>query len=1040
MAGMQESDWEWFRDRFTAGRDWLAEHFGPPRSWLRREPLPKRPLIFVATAAASGVAASRSLAGVAGWWAVAWLALAVWLWLVRRRRAQVAGIALLVAVAAAMASWSAARWSLFAADDLAWSLGDTPVPVAIEAVVAEPPRLLADSSPSPRLAGPAPPPASGCEIVVRQVRDGDRWRQAGGRAMLYAVGPMPQIGVGDRVRVFGRGLRPGAALNPGDLDAREQARGDRCLSVIRVRSADSVRVIEAADRLSIPTLLAGVRAQGRAVLESCLSPRRAGLAATLLLGERAALDRADAQLFAVTGTIHILSISGLHVGILAYAVCRLLLLLPIRRRWTLLAALVITGCYVLLVGPRTPVVRATIVVWLACLAAGTGRRAQGMTALAAALVAVLIWQPAELFRAGAQLSFLATAVLITVADLLGRQAVDDDPIARLIERSRSPWERRLRRFGTEVVHLCIAGFAVWAVTAPIVAARFHVVSPVAVLVNPLIAPLVALAMGWGFLCLATACVSPAVACLCGWMCDGTLACLTAIVEVAADLPAAYAWVAGPPAWWVVGWCACLVITVLLIARDRLRQPLTWGLVAGSWMIFGVVGSGLQGVVAPRPAGLRAVAASLGHGCGVVVRSPGGRCLVYDAGRLGAPGAAGRAMEGVLWGEGIDHIDTLVISHADADHFNAVPDLIERFSIGEIVVSEAFLHRDTAAVGEFLLLAREARISIRTVAANDSFPIDATCRVRVLHPQRRERAGRRPVERVSDNETSVVMAVEAVGRRLLLTGDLEGAALETFVASGPDACDVLVAPHHGSFTSLPPDIARATSPDVVVVSGPGGRRWADVQQAYAAARDDEIPAAVIKTGGQGALRIDMTSAEMQAAQFQAGRWQTVSLEDIRAAAGRGSSGGRRGRRADEREPGDDQHELAHDIAGQQHEHAAGEAVAVEADAELVGAKPTPGGDDVATERKQGKAPRADPAIPASMQGRGVPEHDHQSAVFLRIPAPEAAPAVVGPQAAEHRADEAEEEREADHAVGHAIQAILDPPAAVGRVGAARAPPA
>ena len=105
MAGMQESDWEWFRDRFTAGRDWLAEHFGPPRSWLRREPLPKRPLIFVATAAASGVAASRSLAGVAGWWAVAWLALAVWLWLVRRRRAQVAGIALLVAVAAAMASW-----------------------------------------------------------------------------------------------------------------------------------------------------------------------------------------------------------------------------------------------------------------------------------------------------------------------------------------------------------------------------------------------------------------------------------------------------------------------------------------------------------------------------------------------------------------------------------------------------------------------------------------------------------------------------------------------------------------------------------------------------------------------------------------------------------------------------------------------------------------------------------------------------------------------------------------------------------------------
>ena len=1037
MAGITRQDWEWLDE----GRIWLTEHLGPSRTWIRREPLPQRPLISVAVAAAGGVAASRCLVGAAGWYTVVWMAviallsLGAWLWLIRQRRADRAGVALLVAIAATMACWSSARWSVFPADDLAWSLGDTPAPVAIEGVVIEPPQLLADASPSPRLAGPAPPPATGCLVAVRKLRDGVAWRQASGRAMLYTVGQTPQVGVGDRVRVFGRGLRPGPALNPGEVDSREQARADRCLSVIRVRSADSIRVIEVAHRLSVVSIMADIRARGRAVLESCLAARRAGLAATLLLGERGGLDRDDAQLFAVTGTIHILSISGLHVGILAYAVCRLLQLLPIRRRWTLLGALLITGCYVLLVGTRTPVVRATIVVWLACLAAGVGRKPQAMTALAAALVAVLIWQPAELFRAGAQLSFLATAVLITVADLLGRQPDNDDPIARLIERSRAPLERRLRRFGTEVIHLFIAGFAVWAVTAPIVAARFHVVSPVAVFVNPLIAPLVALAMGWGFLCLATACLSHTVALACGVMCDTTLAGLTAVVEVAAALPLAYAWVAGPHGWWLIGWYACLTASLLWVSRDRLRQPLAWGLVAGGWIMVGLVGSLVEGAAAPRPAGLRMIAASMGHGCGVLVRSPAGRCLVYDAGRLGAPGAARRAMEGVLWDEGIGHIDTFVISHADADHFNAVPDLIERFSIGEIVVSEMFLRRDTAAVGELLLLARQARIPLRTVAAGDSFPLDATCRVRVLHPWHGDDTGRRSVRSVPDNEVSLVMAVEAAGRRLLLTGDLEGQALATFVAAGPDACDVLVAPHHGSFTSLPPDIARATAPEVVVVSGPGGRRWADVQRAYATARDDGTPAAVIKTGGQGALRIDLTSADMRAARFTNGRWQDVSLETRPT-----ESPGCRGRWPREGETDRDEQDLAQHVARQQHQHAAGKAVAVEADPELIRAKPAPRSDDVAANREEGEAAGADPAIPAGVEGRRVPEHDHQRAVFFRIPAPKAAPTVIGPQAAKHRADEAEEEGKAHHAIRHPIQAILNPSAAVSRVGTAGAPPA
>lgn len=875
-AGSVWQEWlEWLEN----GREWIVARVGPPGSWLRREPLPSRPLIVIAAAVAAGVWAARMaqmpgaapMAAAVWWCAGAALLGAWWRWM-RCGVWHLAGAAILLSVACVAAAWSIAQWSLFPSADIAWGLSDVPTPIALEGIVVEPSRLRGDGSPSSRLAGPMLPPTSECTVAVRRVRDDDSWRVAGGTAAVHVTGTSPDLVPGDRVIVFGRGLRPTPALNPGDADPRDQARAARCLSVIRVRDADGIRVVGRAAGWAVRATIERIRRKAIAVLRACISPERAGLAGALLLGGRESLPREDARHYVVTGTVHILSISGLHVGLLAYAVCRLLQMLPIRRGWLLLAAALITGAYAVLVGAETPVVRATVVTWLACLAANAGRRSQGMTALAAAAIVVLAWQPAELFRAGGQLSFLSTAVLVIVADLLDRRVDQDDPIARLVERSRSPLERRLRRIGIEAIHLTIAGAAVWGVTAPLVAARFHVVSPVAVVLNPLIAPFVAVAMAWGFLCLVAELVWHPLALGCGWMCDATLASMGAIVEAAADMPAAYAWVVAPPMWWVAGWYCLLAAAVLGLARERLRQPSTWAAVATAWMLVGLAGGIVSAMVVPSAGELRAVVASMGHGCGIVVRSPAGRCLVYDAGRLGAPGAAQRAMAGVLWAEGIRRIDTLVISHADADHFNAVPDLIERFTIGELVVSEAFLRRDTAAVGELLLLARQSRIPVRTVTAGDSFALDPQCRVSVLHPSRPSSGG---AWRGSDNEASIVMAIESAGRSLLFTGDIEGDALRSFVAADPDSCDVLVAPHHGSGTSLPPDIARATAAEMVIVSGVGGNRWDEVSRAYATARGADRPATVLKTGGAGAIAVALAAGGMEVSRFSHGGWHAVS---------------------------------------------------------------------------------------------------------------------------------------------------------------------
>ena len=872
------------------------------RGCVRREPLPERPLVVVAVAVAAGcgIGAGVNVSPVV-WGLAAFGAMAAWYGLARVHLHGWAATVLLVAVGAGAAGWSAVRSNLFARDDLAWSLTSSPQPVAVEAIVEESPRRLSASVIDPLRSGAAQAaferPSSECVVAVRAVRRGAAWRPALGRAVLIVDGDPPDIAAGCRVRVLGRGMRPASPLNPNEFDFRERARSLRCLSIVRAHSAECVRVLSRPATWSLSACIDRLRDSGVEVLRRHVSPERAPLAAALLLGSRESLPREESLEFLVTGTIHILSISGLHVGFLSLALFKTLRVLALPRGWSLMAVACCTGLYMALVRAETPVVRATLLVWLGCLGAAVGRRSLAANSLALAAILVLLWHPPELFRIGSQLSFLSTAVLIGVSAALPRSGTDD-PIERLIERSRSPLERRLRWIGRQTFEMVVTGAAVWVVTAPVVASRFHLVSPVGLVLNPLIAPLVALAMAWGFLCLVTAPVAAVVASACGWACDGTLRCIGAMVRWAAGLPGGYWWVAGPPDWWVAGWYALLAGTLLMVSRERLHRLGTWGAVAAAW-----VGVGWAAVSVPRfgdsqHAGMRVVVAAMGHGCGIVVRSPMGRCLVYDAGRLGAPSAARRAMTAVLWHEGVRRIDTLVISHADTDHFNAVPELLDRFVIGEIVVPPPFLESRSWAVGEVLRLARAAEIPVRTAEAGDSFAIDPLCRVRVLHPPA---GGHDPQMHAvamgdrlaTDNEASLVLAVESAGRRMLLTGDLEGDALDRFIAADPDSCDVLVAPHHGSQTSLPPDIATATAADWVIVSGLGSTGWPAVREAYAGARADGGRVTVVKTGADqesagGAIAVVLTASTVRVEQFVGGRWR-----EVRRDLGHESPGGGRG---------------------------------------------------------------------------------------------------------------------------------------------------
>jgi competence protein ComEC len=227
-----------------------------------------------------------------------------------------------------------------------------------------------------------------------------------------------------------------------------------------------------------------------------------------------------------------------------------------------------------------------------------------------------------------------------------------------------------------------------------------------------------------------------------------------------------------------------------------------------------------------PPGLRCTFLSVGHGCAVVVELPGGGAMLYDAGQLGAPESSARRIAEFLWSRGITKIEQVVLSHADVDHFNALPELLRRFSVGAVYVSPVMFQGESAALEELAAAIRAAGVPIRHCWRGSVLPAGKAARITSMHPPAAGVGG-------SDNANSIVLMVEHARRRLLLTGDLENGGLDALLKLPPVDCDVLLAPHHGSARSNPPGIRDWSSPEWVVISGGAHANAETVETAYEA---------------------------------------------------------------------------------------------------------------------------------------------------------------------------------------------------------------
>jgi competence protein ComEC len=678
--------------------------------------------------------------------------------------------------------------------DLAYALRDQPVPVQVLGRLEEEPQWLPADGDVFR--SRPMEDATRAVLAVEQLRQGGDWRSAQGRILVYLAGRARDLHLGDEIEATGMLVPPPEPGNPGETDrpalfAERGLRGQ--LYVAALPGAWQRR--ESGWHTSLNGWLAILRGRGQATLAAHLPAPTAPLAMTLLLGDGAPVERSAWERYIRTGIIAVLAISGQHLVILAAFLefgCRLAGWR--QRRYVGVICLLLFG-YALLSGGRPPALRAAIVSLAFALAILLRRRGRSVNVLALAWLTVGLLDPSDLFNAGCQFSFLAVAVLIAYPlRVLGEPT---DPLDLALEQSDPAWWQMLRSTLRWLLRFYLATLILWLVLTPLTAWHYHLIAPAGILLGPPLTALATIALFLGFALLLLGPSFPILAPVLAWPLDGVLRLMQYLIDRTDPLPGAWTYL---PDLTLAG--VLLFYAVLFLGLASPRPSARWRVL----FVGGPIWLALVLLVPFRshtPDELRVTFLSVGHGGCVVLELPDGRVLLYDAGSLRGPIVASQQIAPYLWSRGIGRIDEVFLSHADLDHFNGLPALLDRFPIGRVSTTPSFGDKPTAAVRETMARLHERGLGPRILIAGQTLDAGGTT-IEVLHPPPTGPPG-------NENTRSLVLRISFAGRSVLLTGDLEGAGLERVLASAPQRCEVLMYPHHGSKRLDPTGLVRWARP-------------------------------------------------------------------------------------------------------------------------------------------------------------------------------------------------------------------------------------
>ncbi len=703
-------------------------------------------------------------------------------------------------------------------------------------------------------------------VSVQRLALPDRTVPVGGRIRLTVRGLVPPLVVGDVIEFTTR-LRPPRGLwNPAGYDygAHLRRAGVHAVgSVALHRDGAGLRILAH----GFSSLMAAVdqgRAQVRDAALRTLEDPIAGIYLALVTGESGYLSQDIRDAFMASGTTHILSISGSHLGLIGvvvfWGVHRGLLALPARwvlrlsRRTTatrVAAAatiLPVTG-YALLGGAEVATVRSLIMTLVALAAVLVGRSHSIGYGLALALVIIVGWDPMAPFDISFQLSFLSVLVIVMLMKI--RRSCDEETTLGA-SRERRTWEAL--KAGT--VEVLLVSVVVTLASAPLVATYFNQLAWVGGLSNLLVVPLVGfIVLPVGLLvCLATLLSGAGGELVGAAVVRPLLEVLVGVVQTFAAVPGAELRVASPPVWQMAGFFLLLGVALIWWQRGTGRLA---GVLAGGMLLLWV----WSPRDLPAAGTFRVTFLDVGQGDAALVETADGRAMLIDGGSATDAYDAGRmVIAPVLWDRGIRQLDVVVATHLQLDHVGGLAFVLSKFDVGQLWMNG--MAREAVFLQRLKRIVTERHVPVRVVSGADGALSLGSCQTRVLNPDASAGLGAARAEGARLNNQSIVLRLACGSVTVLFTGDIESEA-ESRLARLSERLEtaVLKVPHHGAKGSLYEPFVRAVNPQLAVVSvghaNAYGHPSPETVDAYS-----RLGIALLRTDRHGAVSVIGTPSGLQ----------------------------------------------------------------------------------------------------------------------------------------------------------------------------------
>lgn len=634
---------------------------------------------------------------------------------------------------------------------------------------------------------------------------------AHGNVMIYVAAGDASLARGDRVRLATRIVLPRRLGLPGEFDYPRYLSFQGIAAVGRVATTDEIVLMRAAAEDS---LLRGIDRSARHLGDFIRLSQRdvevSSVLTALLIGDQKRIPEQLNDAYTRAGVNHILSISGFHVGIIAFFIVQLTLLIATRfeapalrfnlRRLVLLFSLPAMVLYLFLTGAAPATARSVIMLVAFVLALYAERETDPINALLLAALVLLAINPPSLFDISFQLSFLALWGIVIAVPL----------VMERINAIPQGWLRTLLQF---VAASCAASL----VTAVPVLFYFNQASLNGILSNFLIVPLLGYgAVLAGFCALPFVSVFPPMAHLLLGLAGKLVVLSNWLIMLFAQLPLLR--------FHAITQLDMLAFLLFMAAATFIRGrglKITACALLASVAIFVHLAA-----PSPRDGRLHVTMLSVGQGECLLIRSPDGTVTLVDGGGYlheNGRDFGERTLGPALFKLGVERIDRLLLTHSHPDHLGGFPFVARSVPVGEFWESVRGGRGDQ--YDRLRAILDNRRVPVRRLAAGDTLPLGGGAVLTVLSPRPATGTSFEAMGEMGMNEESMVFRLRYGEFSMLFTGDAGFASEERMLADRADlTATVLKVGHHGSRFSTSDAFLARVAPTVALISAGSGNSF------------------------------------------------------------------------------------------------------------------------------------------------------------------------------------------------------------------------